>query len=54
MIWAKEFVQLDKNVHDRGSFDCGESELDTFIRTKASKHMQAGVSRTMVLPAFNH
>lgn len=50
MIWAKAFVQLDKNIHDRRSFDCGEEELNSFIYTKAAKHMQAGISRTMVLP----
>jgi GNAT superfamily N-acetyltransferase len=48
--WAKEFEQLDKNIHDRDSFDCGEPELNDFIRTKAAKHMEIGVSRTLVLP----
>ncbi|MBV1842116.1 GNAT family N-acetyltransferase [Photobacterium ganghwense] len=51
MSWSKTFVELDKHVHDRASFDCGEAELNTFIQTQASKHMQAGISRTMVLPA---
>lgn len=45
------FVELDKNTHDRGSFDCGEAELNRYIHTSASKHMQAGISRTMLLPA---
>jgi len=49
--WAKEFVELDKSVHDRISFDCGEDELNEFIRTRAAKHMAAGISRTMLLPA---
>ncbi len=51
MIWSKEFVELDRNIHDRSSFDCGEDELNDFIKTKAAKHMAAGISRTMLLPA---
>lgn len=53
MNWAKEFVELDKKVHDRNSFDSGEDELNDFIKTKAAKHMAAGISRTMVLPAVS-
>jgi len=53
MRWCTAFVELDKAVHDRGSFDCGEHELNQFIRTQAAKHMHAGISRTMVLPASN-
>jgi GNAT superfamily N-acetyltransferase len=49
--WTKEFVELDKSIHDRASFDCGEVELNTFLQQYAAKHMEAGVSRTMVLPA---
>lgn len=51
MSWGQEFVELDKARHDRNSFDCGEPELNTFIKTQASKHMLAGISRTMVLPS---
>lgn len=51
MSWGKEFVELCKLKHDRHSFDCGEQELNTFIKTQAAKHMQAGISRTMVLPS---
>jgi len=50
MSWAKSFEELNKITHDRDSFDCGETELNTFIKTQAAKHMQAGISRTMVLP----
>lgn len=50
MSWAKTFEELSKTTHDRESFDCGEVELNTFIKTQAAKHMQAGISRTMVLP----
>lgn len=51
MSWSDEFVELDKATHDRASFDCGEIELNTFLQTQAAKHMEAGVSRTMLLPA---
>ncbi len=51
MSWANEFVELSKSRHDRNSFDCGESELNVFIKTQAYKHMQAGISRTLVLPS---
>lgn len=52
MSWGKEFVELNKLQHDRNSFDCGEQELNAFIKTQAAKHMQAGISRTMVLPSL--
>ncbi len=51
MSWADTFVELDKTIHDRASFDCGEEELNTFLQTQAAKHMEVGVSRTMLLPA---
>ena len=50
MTWSKEFVELDKLLHDRPTFDCGEPTLNTFIQTQAAKHMQIGISRTMLLP----
>lgn len=51
-MWSNGFVELDKNVHNRPSFDCGEPELNTFIHSQAVRHMQAGISRTMVLPGL--
>ena len=51
MSWAKNFKELNKSIHDRTFFDCGEPDLNTFIKTQAAKHMKAGISRTMVLPA---
>lgn len=51
MNLGKAFVQLNKSIHDRNAFDCGEHELNHFIKTQAAKHMQAGISRTMVLPS---
>ena len=50
MNWSKEFVDLDKSIHDRTSFDCGEAELNTFIQTRAAKHMEVGVSTTRLIP----
>lgn len=51
MICSNQFVELDKSIHDRKSFDCGKDELNDFIQTKAAKHMAARVSTTMVLSA---
>ena len=52
MSTSKEFVELNRNVHDRDSFDCGKAELNTFLHTKAAKHMAAGISRTLLLPGL--
>lgn len=51
MSCSNRFVELDKTIHDRTSFDCGEAELNTFLQQYAAKHMEVGVSRTMLLPA---
>lgn len=44
-----EFVELNRTIHERDSFDCGEKELNIFLKTQASKHMKVGISKTMVL-----
>lgn len=44
------FIELNPALHDRSSFDCGEAELNAFLRTRAAKHMEVGISRTLVLP----
>lgn len=51
MSWLKTFEEINKSNYDRDSFDCGEEQLNVFIQTQAVKHMQAGISLTMVLPA---
>ncbi|MES9991992.1 MAG: GNAT family N-acetyltransferase [Candidatus Thiodiazotropha sp.] len=51
MIPESQFVELDKKRHDRNSFNCGTKELNTFIRNFAVRHREAGISKTMVLPA---
>lgn len=50
MICERSFVELHKTLHDREAFDCGEDELNDFLRTKALRHMKVGVSRTLILP----
>jgi len=49
MTLNTEFVELNKTLHDREKFECGEKELDIFIKTQALKHMKVGISKTMVL-----
>ena len=40
---------LDKAVHDRTAFSCGEPALDDFLKTKAAQHQLRRLSRTFVL-----
>jgi GNAT superfamily N-acetyltransferase len=47
---ASRFVELDKALHDRNSFDCGVEELNTFLHKFSVRHREAGISLTMVLP----
>ncbi len=51
MKFGEKFVELEKGIHDRISFDCGEEDLNSFLKTQAVKHMKAGVSKTFVLQA---
>lgn len=50
IVRGNTFLELDKALHDRESFDCGEADLNDFLKTKALRHMKTGVSRTLVLP----
>jgi len=50
MKCSKAFVELNKAVHERTTFDCGSVELNTFFQRHAYRHMKVGVSKTMVLP----
>jgi GNAT superfamily N-acetyltransferase len=45
---------LDKAVHERAAFDCGEPALNDFLRTKAARHQTQRVSRTFVLIESAH
>ena len=51
MKFGNTFVELEKAIHDRVSFDCDEEELNSFLKTQAVKHMKAGISKTFVLQA---
>jgi len=46
-----KFVPLDKQLHDRGGFDCGEPQITNFIQRLALQHTKKGLSQTFVLPA---
>ena len=35
--------------HDRAAFDCGEAELNAFLKATARQHGEKGLSRTFVL-----
>ena len=50
MISTNAFVELDRQIHDRNSFDCGVDDLNEFLKKKARRHAEAGISRTWVLP----
>ncbi len=50
MNFGTKFVALNKAIHDRNSFDCGEIQLNSFIQKQAAKHMRVGISKTMILP----
>ena len=52
MNWSGEFLRLDKSIHDRASFDCGETELNEFFQRHAARHMETGISITKVLPTI--
>lgn len=45
------FVELDKSVHERKAFDCGNEELNKFLHEFAVRHREAGISKTMLLTA---
>lgn len=50
MTPSSKFVELDKAIHNRRSFDCGTDELNLFLHQFAARHRAAGISMTMVLP----
>ena len=47
----KQFVALDKQQHERKSFDCGNNDLNRFLFENATRGMRARVNYTWVLPA---
>ena len=50
MISNNQFVQLDTDKHERQAFDCGEDELNTFLKRYANQNAKTNISRTFVLP----
>ncbi len=51
MTPTKRFVELSRSRHERQSFDCGNKELNDFLQRYSLQHRQAGISKTIVLPA---
>jgi GNAT superfamily N-acetyltransferase len=49
MSCAPLFIErLDKGIHDRTSFDCGEAELNDYLRFTARQHMDKGYAQVWV------
>ncbi len=44
---------LDKALHDRSAFDCGNEALNTYLRTQAAKHQRQRIARVFVLVEEN-
>jgi len=44
-------TQLDKKKHDRKDFDCGEAELNNYIKSKAGQHSAKSIAHTFVAEA---
>lgn len=46
---ALVIAELDRRVHDRDGFDCGEEVLNRYLRDYAAQHRSRGFSTTFVL-----
>ena len=46
------FVALDKSVHDRNAFDCGEAELNQFFQQHAARHHSRLLIKCISDPPF--
>lgn len=46
---ATRVTQLESEVHDISNFDCGNEELNKFLRTTAGQHQRKFISKTYVL-----
>ncbi|ABS10534.1 MULTISPECIES: GNAT family N-acetyltransferase [Shewanella] len=44
-----KITQFDKNEHDRKSFDCGNTELNNYLKCISGQHEKKDISRTYVL-----
>jgi len=45
---ALKIETLTRN-HNRAAFDCGNNELNRYLRNTARQHIEKGISRTFVL-----
>lgn len=45
---------LDKNIHDRNAFDCGEPALNTYLKATSGQHNKKDLSRTFVLTSSSN
>lgn len=50
MKLCQAFVPVNKQSHLLKRFDCGKTEMNTFLSRFAVKHVKLGLSRTFVLP----
>jgi len=42
-------TQLDKKIHDRKDFDCGEDALNNYLKSVAGQHDEKSLARTFVI-----
>ena len=40
---------LDRNIHDRAAFSCGEQRIDNFLKTNAAGQQDQGVTKAYVI-----
>ncbi|UJF20357.1 GNAT family N-acetyltransferase (plasmid) [Vibrio sp. SS-MA-C1-2] len=46
--------QLDKKIHNKNSFDCGDAYLNNYLKKTAGQHGKKDLSRTFVLTSDNN
>lgn len=44
-----QITTLDKSIHDRKKFDCGETALNNYLKQTSGQHDKKDLSRTFVL-----
>jgi len=47
-------IELLEKSHDRNSFDCGNDELNSYLKTLARQHQDRGFSKTFVAVEEGH
>lgn len=43
-------LAFDADVHDRKAFDCGQPDLNRYLRENARQNVKAGIAQVFVLP----